>query len=233
MGWAARTAAHPCPYNKTLFSLQISILILGTLGPMNPGTKHTYSLVAPCFYSAGLYKILSELINQYGQDYSPLSARFYLIIFVTFDLISIAIQGTGGGLASSEGGKIPPQSTALGTHIMLAGIIIQLVSMSIFVGLWLYFVWAARREPYSRILAATVTFSSACILIRNYYRAVELGQGWVGYLITHEVFFCVLDATLMVLAVLVFNIFYPAKYVTGVPSRAGGVEMKGDSGMLA
>lgn len=96
---------------------------------------------APCFYSAALYKILSELISQYGQRYSPLSARLYLIIFITFDLISIAIQGTGGGLASSEGSAIPPKSTALGTHIMLAGIIIQLVSMSIFCMLWLYFLW--------------------------------------------------------------------------------------------
>ena len=29
MGWAARAAAHHCPYDKTLFSLQISILIIG------------------------------------------------------------------------------------------------------------------------------------------------------------------------------------------------------------
>ena len=29
IGWAARAAAHNCPYNKTLFSLQISILIIG------------------------------------------------------------------------------------------------------------------------------------------------------------------------------------------------------------
>lgn len=29
MGWAARAAAHNCPYSSTLFSLQISILIIG------------------------------------------------------------------------------------------------------------------------------------------------------------------------------------------------------------
>ncbi len=28
LGWAARAGAHHCPYNKTLFSLQISILII-------------------------------------------------------------------------------------------------------------------------------------------------------------------------------------------------------------
>lgn len=92
---------------------------------------------------------------------------------------------------------------------------------------------AARREPYSKILATTVSFSAACIVIRNYYRAVELGQGWTGYLITHEVYFTILDAALMVLAVLIFNIYYPAKYVTGVPDREGGQELKDSSGMLA
>ena len=31
LGWAGRAAAHKCPYNKTYFSLQISILIIGKL----------------------------------------------------------------------------------------------------------------------------------------------------------------------------------------------------------
>ena len=30
IGWAARAAAHSCPYNKSIFSLQIAILIIGT-----------------------------------------------------------------------------------------------------------------------------------------------------------------------------------------------------------
>lgn len=31
IGWAARAAAYGCPYSKTLFSLQISILIIGKI----------------------------------------------------------------------------------------------------------------------------------------------------------------------------------------------------------
>ena len=42
MGWAARAAAHNCPYNKTIFSLQISILIIGTFS--FPRTKAHNSL---------------------------------------------------------------------------------------------------------------------------------------------------------------------------------------------
>ena len=175
-------------------------------------------MTAPCFYSAGVYYVLGQMIAQFGRNYSPISPRLYLIIFIGFDLLSIAIQGSGGGLASSAGSKVPPGDTSTGTHIMLAGIIIQLVSMSIFCMLWLWFAWAARSEPYSRILLVSTSFVAALILIRNFYRAVELSQGWDGYLITHEVYFTVLDGALMALAPIIYNVFFPAKYVTGVPA---------------
>lgn len=100
---------------------------------------------------------------------------------------------------------------------MMAGIIIQLVSMSIFCMLWLYFIWAARSHFISKTMALATSAVAALILIRNFYRAVELGQGWHGYLISHEVYFCVLDGALMALAPIIFNIWYPAKYVTGIP----------------
>ena len=63
----------------------------------------------------------------------------------------------------------------------------------------------------------TTTFAAFCIMVRNFYRAVELAQGWDGYLITHEVYFAVLDGALMVMAVVVFNLFFPTQYVTGEP----------------
>lgn len=100
---------------------------------------------------------------------------------------------------------------------MMAGIIIQLVSMSVFGLLWLIFLWRARAVPISRILIVTTTFAAAMIIIRNFYRAIELSQGWKGYLITHEVYFAVLDGALMALAVGTFNIFFPTRYVSGVP----------------
>ena len=52
--------------------------------------------------------------------------------------------------------------------------------------------------------------STVCIIVRNFYHAIELCQVWKGYLITHEVYFDVLDGMLMVLAVVVFNFAHPA-----------------------
>lgn len=178
-----------------------------------PELMHT----APCFFSAAIYYILGEMITQYGRRYSLISARLYLAIFVSFDLISIIIQAVGGASASKAGSEDPPGNTKPGTHIMMAGIIIQLVSMSAFGLLWLIFLWRARAVPISRILLTVTTFSAFCIIVRNFYRTVELSQGWKGYLITHEVYFAVLDGALMALSVGIFDVWFPARYLTGQP----------------
>ncbi|KAL8692936.1 MAG: hypothetical protein Q9218_002138 [Villophora microphyllina] len=167
---------------------------------------------------AAIYYILSQLINVWGTQYSPISARLYLIIFASFDLLSIIIQAVGGGSASKASAAEPPESTLLGTHEMMAGIIIQLVSMCVFAILFLWVIWRARAVPRDSkitLLLVATSFSTACIIIRNFYRAVELSQGWKGYLITHEIYFCILDGMLMVLAPVAFNIVHPAWCLDG------------------
>ena len=54
-------------------------------------------------------------------------------------------------------------------------------------------------------------------MVRNVYRAIELGQGFDGYLSYHEAYFSVFDASLMVLAPAIFVLYWPANYVTGIP----------------
>lgn len=157
------------------------------------------------------------MIMQYGRPNSLISARMYLAIFVSFDNVSIVIQAVGGASASKAGGEDPPGNPVLGTHIMMTGIIIQLVSMSAFGLLWLTFFWRARAVPVSRVLSMVTTFSAFCIIVRNFYRAIELSQGWKGYLIMHEVYLAVLDGALMAMSVGIFNMFFPARYLTGEP----------------
>ena len=132
---------------------------------------------------------------------------------LVFDILSIVIQAIGGALASKAGSQTPTGDTAPETHLMIAGIIIQLVSMCGFGFLWVFFVWRARsvmRTTKINLLVAATTFSAFCIIVRNFYRAVELSQGREGYLITHEPYFCILDGAIMVLAVVPFNIIHPA-----------------------
>ncbi|KAJ5116661.1 RTA1-domain-containing protein [Penicillium angulare] len=197
LGWSGRLWAAMCPYNSTAFMIQISTLI-----------------IAPTFFTAGIYVLLGRLIQLFGPKSSILSPKQYLWIFCSCDFISLVVQAAGGGMASSEsdGGN-----TAPGTNTMVAGIIFQLVSISIFVFFAVDFLRRASRlgmlksgmkGPLTPLLAAMIT-SVLVIYIRSIYRTVELVQGWSGYLITHEIYFIILDGVMMVIAVAVFNFCHP------------------------
>ncbi|CAL00643.1 sphingoid long-chain base transporter RSB1 [Aspergillus awamori] len=198
LGWAARTWSAECPYNGTAFLMQISTLI-----------------IAPTFFTAGIYVLLGRFIHLLGPETSILSPKLYLWIFVTCDIISLVVQAVGGGMASMEVNKVNGD-TAPGTHTMVAGIVFQLASITVFVFLAADFVRRTLRMRILQTMTGTIIpllgamiFSVLCIYIRSIYRTIELSQGWSGYLITHERYFIVLDGIMMVLAVGVFNIFHP------------------------
>ncbi|KAK9242000.1 putative RTA1 domain protein [Lipomyces tetrasporus] len=171
IGWAARTWSAECPYSSAPFLMQISTLI-----------------IAPTFYTAGIYVLLGRFIQILGPESSILKPKLYLWIFCTCDLVSLIVQAVGGGLASSESDKVGGD-TAPGTKIMVAGIIFQLVSITIFVFCAADFVRRAIRLRLLQsltgsampLIVATV-FSVVCIYVRSIYRTIELLQGWSGLL---------------------------------------------------
>ncbi|KAH7240417.1 RTA1 like protein-domain-containing protein [Fusarium solani] len=209
IGWAGRTWSSKCPYNGDAFLMQITTLI-----------------IAPTFFTAGLYVILGTLITRLGRSSSLLGPKMYAIVFLTADIVALVIQAIGGALASTEADKINGD-TETGTNIMVAGIVFQMAAMVVFTGLVLDFMrrvfikktylsyGKAGLEPpnslpvtYAWLLVA-VCVSLGMIFIRSIYRTVELAQGWEGYLITHEGYFIGLDACLMIIAVGIFNFLDP------------------------
>ncbi|KAK1142433.1 hypothetical protein N8T08_007795 [Aspergillus melleus] len=198
IGWAGRTWSAECPYNSNAFLMQISTLI-----------------IAPTFFTAGIYVLLGRFIQILGRESSILSPNLYLWIFCTCDVVSLVIQAIGGGIASSESDKIDGD-TAPGTHIMVAGIVFQMFSITVFVVCAADFVRRCIKHRLLRHTTGTIyplfgamVFSVICIYIRSIYRTIELSEGWDGYLITTERYFIALDGAMMVLAVAVFNIFHP------------------------
>lgn len=200
IGWAGRTWNAKCPYNHDAFLMQITTLI-----------------IAPTFFAAGLYVLLGVLIKQLGPQTSALSPSRYAIIFCTCDVISLVVQAVGGALAAKASVDVNGNS-ATGTHVMVAGIVFQLFTMSIFALLVVDFLRRASSLAIPRrmklvLVALFVAF--LMIYIRSIYRTVELAEGWRGFLITHEGYFIGLDATLMVVAVTVFLVFDPAVLLQG------------------
>lgn len=175
----------------------------------------TRRFLAPTFFTAGIYVILGRFIQILGRESSILRPSLYLWIFCTCDVISLVVQAIGGGMASGEAGKIGGD-TAPGTHIMVAGIVFQLFSITIFVICAADFVRRCiRLRLFQNLTGSAVPLFGAmilsvvCIYIRSIYRTIELSQGWSGYLITHESYFIALDGAMMIVAVAVFNFLHP------------------------
>ncbi|OXV05515.1 hypothetical protein Egran_06717 [Elaphomyces granulatus] len=201
LGWAGRTWSSQCPYNGNAFLMQISTLI-----------------IAPTFFTAGVYVLLGRLIAILGRSSSMLSPTLYLWIFCTCDVLSLVIQAVGGGMASiaSNNGS----DTKPGTDTMVAGILFQLGSITIFVFFAVDFIRRTMKQHVLHTMSRTVVpllvsmvLSITCIYIRSIYRTIELLQGWKGFLITHEGYFIALDGAMMVLAVSVFNFIHPGCFL--------------------
>jgi hypothetical protein len=78
---------------------------------------------------------------------------------------------------------------------------------------------AAATDPETlrkaQYLLIGVAFASIMIYVRGVYRAIELAEGWTGYLITHEVYFIWLDGFPMVLCLWVFAALHPGWLLKG------------------
>ncbi|KAB8263179.1 RTA1 like protein-domain-containing protein [Aspergillus pseudonomiae] len=201
LGWSARIWSAKCPYSKSAFLMQLSTLI-----------------IAPTFFSAGIYLLLGYIIRLFGQKSSYFRSGCYFWFFSACDLVSLAVQAVGGGLASAA--LSAHRDMADGTHIMIAGIAFQLASTLAFAVCMVDCVFRAvypKQDTIPRgvlFLFAGMVLSVLCICVRSIYRLAELSQGWTGYLITHEKYFIILDAVMMAIAVGVFVIFHPSVMIS-------------------
>ncbi|KAJ5710565.1 hypothetical protein N7488_004721 [Penicillium malachiteum] len=112
IGYIGRILLHNNAYSSAGFETQICTLCL-----------------APAFWSAAIYLTLKHEVNVLGPELSPLKSRWYPYIFVTCDIISLSLQGAGGGLAATA---TTNHGTAQGSDIMLAGIVWQVVTLTVF-----------------------------------------------------------------------------------------------------
>lgn len=120
IGYGSRAVAHDSPDNKDHFLAQIICLT-----------------IAPCFVMGGYYYLLAKMVVIYGERYSILAPIFYSYIFITCDIISLVLQGAGGGIAAVA--LNDDKGTTGGTHIMIAGLAFQVFTMSVFLFFWIHY----------------------------------------------------------------------------------------------
>jgi RTA1 like protein len=170
-------------------------------------------VVAPVFYSAAIYTILTVMINRVGREYSPLPPKVILWIFIVSDVVATVIQITGAALVGSaySNGKDPNTPN----NILLAGLAFQLFTFAIFI---LYFVLflARSRKVVSRsfkIFSAAVMVATLAVYLRTCIRLAETAEGLLKFLSTHEVIFGCLEFLPIILAVYIFVYWHPGRWL--------------------
>ncbi|KAK9234062.1 RTA1 domain-containing protein [Lipomyces kononenkoae] len=203
VGYIGRIMMHHNPWSQAGFDIQICCLI-----------------IAPAFMSAGIYLTLKHLTLCFGSEHSRIKPALYTWIFIFFDLFSLVLQGTGGGLAAS--GKAS-NTIDTGNDIMLAGICFQVVTLSVFALMALDYYLRFRRSklvlsPKTETLQHDIKFklfitalviAFLSIYIRCVYRIVEMAGGWGNTIMRDETGFIVLEGAMILVAVSFLTIFHP------------------------
>jgi hypothetical protein len=201
--------------------------------------------LAPALLTAGIYLCLGRVIVAIGAENSRIKPKMYTYIFISCDLLSLILQGVGGGMAATARDA---KGSRRGVDIMIAGLISQVITMTLFLALWCDFVLRTRRAKFSGSLSRTQpplydhirtlkTFAlfqwalfAATILIyvRCIYRVAELWDGFGGHLANDEVTFMIFEGPMIILAIAAITVFHPTRVFGDLWAPAGkGVRSMG------
>lgn len=180
--------------------------------------------VAPCFLMAGIYYILAQLVLIYGNQFSYMKPMHYSLTFIICDVVSICLQGAGGGISSSANSS----SVSLGSNIMIAGLAFQVATITIYQYLWYAFLWKiyqshknyggaefnpkfehVRARKYMVPFMVSVCFAVIFVYVRSIYRLIETSCGWGSTIAKKEIYFNILEGLMISLAALLMAIFSP------------------------
>lgn len=170
-------------------------------------------MVAPVFFSASIYTILTFLINAVGRQYSPLPPRGVLLIFIISDVVATIVQIAGAAsIGKAESNRKDPTTA---NNILLAGLAFQVFSFLVFIILLTIFLYRVRKVSAATMMPFTMALCAATLLVylRTCFRLAETAEGLQRSLSTHEVYFGCLEFAPIVVAVYIFNVWHPGKWV--------------------
>ena len=124
-----------------------------------------------------------------------------------------------------------------GQHIVIGGLVIQILFFGFFVIVALVFNLRINKAPTARSASQNIPwkkhihalyYASALIMLRSVFRVVEYAQGNAGYIISHEVFLYIFDSVLMLGVMILFNIVHPSEIcalIRGGKVSRGGLKL--------
>jgi len=179
-------------------------------------------------------------------DFPKSKHKIYTYVFVGCDLLALVLQVIGGGMAATAGDTDSSRTTI---NIEIAGLMSQVITMTLFLALWGESLLRVRHAKFSSSLSCTQpplyihlrsTKKSICFqwsllvatvssYVRCIYRVAELWTGFGGALIDHEATCMVSEGPMIVLAVAALTVFHPGRVFSDLWIPAGkGVRSMGE-----
>ncbi|KAF5576662.1 phospholipid-translocating ATPase [Fusarium pseudocircinatum] len=196
IGYIGRLIIHDNPFDFIGFLLQIIMIT-----------------IAPVFFSAAIYVLLSQVINFVDPNVSRFSPKYFYWIFIPSDIISLILQAVGGAVSVVSTAQ---EDVKTGEDISIAGLVFQVVTLLCFVALFIDYVVRASKSPARyRLTKPILTFlfflflSTIFILIRCGYRIAELNGGYFSAIFRDEGLYIALESCMMCIAVLLLNAGHP------------------------
>lgn len=246
LGWHSYVMIRKRSYFWWPFLLGIIFEVIGYIVKIPSGRQRgdvglyaaqtLFILLPPALFAASIYMTLGRLLVYLrAERASIVRVRWMTGFFVTGDVLSFLMQGSGGGLQSSKNNK------DIGEWVTIGGLIVQLIFFGSFVitsGIADHRLRKANYRPRNpgffafQWLFWALYGASILILVRSIFRIIEYAQGYGGWLMTHEVFMYVFDAALMFLVCVILGAVHPAHvWVKNEKIELGGMpsydEMKG------
>lgn len=122
----------------------------------------------------------------------------------------------GGGIMAAG----TADALATGEHIVIGGLVIQIIMFSLFIVTAGVFHKRMASRPTSTVRDRNIRWAlylkvlytvSLLIMVRSVFRLIEYAQGNDGYLMSHEVFMYLFDSLLMFAAMVLMAWYHPSE----------------------
>lgn len=167
---------------------------------------------APAAFLAFNYLVYGRLVVRcIGASHSYIRPTLVAKLFVASDVVTILVQAAGSAMTATV------DKAKTGAHIFLTGLVLQALSYTLFVMLLVSTLVRARKHSTGKEVwwpaAWLVCASSVPVMIRCIFRCIQVGIGRKNELSTNELYFYVLDALMLWLAIAIYIPFWPEKWI--------------------
>jgi RTA1 like protein len=202
------TAMEVVGYAFRLLSSQVA-----PYSVINFVVQYFFIVIAPIFFSAAIYTVLTIFINRTKREYAPLPPKVILWVFIACDIVATITQVAGAALIGVAASNRKDPTTP--NNILLAGLAFQVFSFFVFCVCLAICLYRARKIIRSSLKAFTAALCAATFLVylRTCFRLAETAEGLNSALATREVYFGCLEFGPIVIAVFILAVWHPGKWL--------------------